>query len=165
MKGGTRFGGCVRRPVPRRAWNRHFPSFSKSYPRPSNRHFELSSRAIPVNCALPAGTRFISSGERGWQTRFDILVRDNGCGIDPHVLNSGREGHWGLSGMRERAERIGARLRVLSRTDAGTEIELSVPSRMAFEPGVSKRPKLWFSKLYSREARKDKRPESESVHR
>ncbi len=94
-----------------------------------------------------------------------ILVRDNGCGIDPHVLNSGREGHWGLSGMRERAERIGARLRVLSRTDAGTEIELSVPSRMAFEPGVSKRPKLWFSKLYSREARKDKRPESESVHR
>ena len=94
-----------------------------------------------------------------------ILVRDNGCGIDSNVLNSGREGHWGLSGMRERAERIGARLRVLSRTDAGTEIELSVPSRIAFEPGVSKRPKLWLSRLYSREAREDKKPESESVHR
>jgi len=88
-----------------------------------------------------------------------ILVRDNGCGIDPQVLNSGREGHWGLSGMRERAERIGAKLRVLSRTDAGTEMELSVPSRIAFETGVSKHPRFGFSRLYSRREEKDERPE------
>jgi ligand-binding sensor domain-containing protein/signal transduction histidine kinase len=66
-----------------------------------------------------------------------ILVRDNGCGIDQQVLTTGREGHWGLSGMRERAERIGARLRVLSRATAGTEIDLSVPSRVAYEPDAS----------------------------
>ena len=53
--------------------------------------------------------------------RFRILVRDNGCGTDPLVLRAGREGHWGLPGMRERAERIGARLRLWSRADSGTE--------------------------------------------
>jgi signal transduction histidine kinase len=85
-----------------------------------------------------------------------ILVRDNGCGMDPQVLNSGREGHWGLSGMRERAERIGGKLKVLSMTNAGTEIHLSVPSRLAFEPEFSGRQNLWFSRLYSRKAADDK---------
>ena len=63
-----------------------------------------------------------------------ILVRDNGGGIDEQVLRSGRDGHWGLSGMRERADRIGARLKVWSRAAAGTEIELLVPGQVAFQP-------------------------------
>src|SRR5262249_31974449 len=41
-------------------------------------------------------------------SQMRIVVRDNGSGIDQQILASGREGHWGLSGMRERAERIGA---------------------------------------------------------
>ena len=61
-----------------------------------------------------------------------IAVRDNGCGIDPDALKWGREGHWGLQGMRERAERIGGRLRILSRVALGTEVELCVPGRIAF---------------------------------
>ena len=65
--------------------------------------------------------------------RFRIVVRDDGCGIDPQVLRAGREGHWGLPGMRERAERVGARLSVWSRAAAGTEVELSVPNSIAFE--------------------------------
>jgi signal transduction histidine kinase len=65
--------------------------------------------------------------------RFRIVVRDDGCGIDPQVLRMGREGHWGLLGMRERAERVGARLRVWSRAAAGTEVALSVPNSIAFE--------------------------------
>jgi signal transduction histidine kinase len=64
--------------------------------------------------------------------RFSLGVRDNGCGIDPQVLHSGRNGHWGLVGMRERAEGIGASLRVRSRIANGTELLLSVPNRVAF---------------------------------
>jgi signal transduction histidine kinase len=62
-----------------------------------------------------------------------VLVRDNGCGIDTEMLRSGRDGHWGLSGMDERAERMGAKLRVLSRPREGTEVELCIPARVAFK--------------------------------
>jgi signal transduction histidine kinase len=62
-----------------------------------------------------------------------VAVRDNGCGIDPNVLHQGREGHWGLPGMRERAERIGAKLKVWSSAASGTEVDLRVPGRIAFE--------------------------------
>jgi len=61
-----------------------------------------------------------------------VVVRDDGLGIDERVLQSGREGHWGLAGMRERAENIGARIRVWSRANAGTEVELSIPGHVAF---------------------------------
>ena len=64
-------------------------------------------------------------------TELRVAVRDDGCGIDPQMLQ--RKGHWGLQGMRERAERIGARLRILSKVELGTEVELSVPNRVAFE--------------------------------
>ena len=61
-----------------------------------------------------------------------ILIRDDGAGIDPNVLELGRDGHWGLTGMRERAESIGGRLKVWSRANAGTEVELLIPSHVAF---------------------------------
>lgn len=61
-----------------------------------------------------------------------LVVRDDGDGIDAQVLQSGKDGHWGLAGMRERAESIGARLRVWSREHAGTEIELVIPGHIAF---------------------------------
>jgi signal transduction histidine kinase len=62
-----------------------------------------------------------------------MAVRDDGKGIDEQVLKSGRDGHWGLSGMRERARNIGASFKVWSRPTAGTEVELSVPNHVAFQ--------------------------------
>ena len=62
-----------------------------------------------------------------------MRVRDDGCGIDAQVLRSGREGHWGLAGMRERAARIGGLLNISSNANAGTEIRLSIPSGVAFQ--------------------------------
>jgi len=59
--------------------------------------------------------------------RLRMVVRDNGCGMDPHVMRHGRNAHWGLLGMRERAGSIGAKLRIRSKPGFGTEIELSVP--------------------------------------
>ena len=68
-----------------------------------------------------------------------ILVRDDGTGIDPEVLHSGRDGHWGLTGMRERAENIGARFKVWSRNNTGTEVELLIPGHVAFVPAAKQR--------------------------
>jgi len=67
------------------------------------------------------------------EANFLIVVRDNGCGIDADVLKSGKDGHWGLPGMRERAEGIGAELRLFSRSGAGTEVALSVPGAIAYQ--------------------------------
>jgi signal transduction histidine kinase len=64
-------------------------------------------------------------------TELRISVRDNGCGIDARGVQFGRE-HRGLQAMREQAEGIGARLRLLSRVGLGTEVELCVPGRVAY---------------------------------
>ena len=64
---------------------------------------------------------------------FRLRVRDDGNGIDSAVLaGRGREGHFGLHGMRERATLIGATLTVWSEADAGTEVELHLPSGTAY---------------------------------
>ena len=92
---------------------------------------------------------------------LSILIRDNGCGIDPEVLRAGREGHWGLPGMHERAEKIGAKLRVWSRAAAGTEVELTVPGHVAFQSPATAHPREWFARFNPRAAaHESKEPES-----
>jgi nitrate/nitrite-specific signal transduction histidine kinase len=87
--------------------------------------------------------------------KLRIAVRDNGRGIDPQVLRSGCEGHWGLSGMKERAERIGGKLRILSLARAGTEVELSVPGDIAYKSPSDHRSAGWASRLFSIKARSE----------
>jgi PAS domain S-box-containing protein len=64
---------------------------------------------------------------------FSMRIWDNGCGIDPQVLRDGREGHWGLAGMRERATKIGGLLTISSNGPDGTEVQLSIPGALAFQ--------------------------------
>jgi len=64
--------------------------------------------------------------------RVRLRVRDNGIGIGQNVLLHGRDGHWGLLGMRERAQKIGAHVKIWSQESAGTEIELAVPGSVAY---------------------------------
>src|SRR5215469_16208618 len=69
-----------------------------------------------------------------------IRIRDDGTGIDPDILQQGhRDGHFGLPGMRERAQRVGANLDVWSRSGAGTEVEVRIAASIAYtsEPNGS----------------------------
>lgn len=78
---------------------------------------------------------------------FCLIVRDDGHGIDPQFLDTGRPGHWGLVNMRERAERLGGALKVWSRLGGGTEVSFETPGAIAFVP----RPKAsWRDRLRSR---------------
>lgn len=61
-----------------------------------------------------------------------LRIRDDGRGMDPAIAQEGRADHYGLPGMRERAKRIGAQLSVWSGAGQGTEIELSVPGKIAY---------------------------------
>jgi len=75
---------------------------------------------------------------------FLLHVRDDGSGFDPTVAKLGvRAGHWGLPGMRERAEKFGGRLEVWSEQGAGTEVELSVPASIAYARSEARR-RFWF---------------------
>jgi signal transduction histidine kinase len=93
----------------------------------------LIAREALVNALRHSEATSIEAEVEYLPGRLRVVVRDNGRGIDLEVVRSGRrDGHWGMAGMRERAENIGARLKVRSRVTAGTEVELSVPSHIAF---------------------------------
>jgi signal transduction histidine kinase len=65
--------------------------------------------------------------------QFRLRIRDDGRGVDPEILDSGgRDGHFGLKGMRERAEIAGGKLRVWSARGAGTELEVTIPGARAY---------------------------------
>ena len=59
--------------------------------------------------------------------RLQLKVADNGCGFELEDAFAGMGGHFGLIGIRERAERIGGELRLDSHPGQGTEVEVSVP--------------------------------------
>ena len=112
--------------------------------------YRIGREAI-VNAFRHSGAKSIEVELEHAAKQLRILVRDNGCGIDPQVLDVGREGHWGLSGMRERAERIGAGLKVWSGgIAAGTEVELSVPGHIAFQHQSPGRHLGWLARIYPR---------------
>jgi signal transduction histidine kinase/ligand-binding sensor domain-containing protein len=104
-------------------------------------------REALINAFRHSGATRIEVGVEREAHRLRVLVRDDGKGIDAEVLRGGRDGHWGLSGMRERSERIGGRLRVWSRPGAGTEVELSVPGHVAFPSAPTRGPLRWLRSL------------------
>jgi ligand-binding sensor domain-containing protein/signal transduction histidine kinase len=77
---------------------------------------------------------------------FHLRVHDNGVGIDRNILANGKEGHFGLQGMRERAARIGGRLSFSTSSYSGTKIELSAPGNIVF-PAKRQTPVTLFTKI------------------
>jgi ligand-binding sensor domain-containing protein/signal transduction histidine kinase len=95
---------------------------------------------------------------------FRVTVRDNGCGIDAEILKTGREGHWGLAGMRERAEKIGGKLEVSSGINAGTEVELSISELLAFQNGSTRQFWSWLPRFDAQKPSKSLQPSSKEPH-
>jgi PAS domain S-box-containing protein len=56
-----------------------------------------------------------------------LVITDNGRGFNVDHAFRAYAGRWGLLGMRERADRIGASLNIRSAADRGTQVELRVP--------------------------------------
>ena len=94
--------------------------------------YRLAAEALR-NAFRHAQARKIEVEIRYGEKEFRLQVRDNGRGIDPSVLSGdGREGHYGLHGMHERARIVGGKLKVWSELDSGTEVELSIPALRAY---------------------------------
>jgi signal transduction histidine kinase/ligand-binding sensor domain-containing protein len=71
--------------------------------------------------------------------QFRLQVRDDGKGIDRAVPADERRGHFGLPGMRERAEFVGGRLDVWSEVGVGTEIDLTISAAKAYTAARARR--------------------------
>jgi len=66
-----------------------------------------------------------------------LCVQDNGRGIDPRILAEGAQaGHWGLQGLRERAEVMGAALDIESAPGKGTRLCLRIDADVAYRTRV-----------------------------
>lgn len=88
----------------------------------------LIGREALINALRHSGATMIDVEIEYLPSKVRVVIRDNGLGIDPEMLESGRNSHWGLVGMRERAKNIGAQLQMWSRKGAGTEVEISLPT-------------------------------------
>ena len=111
-----------------------------------NEIYRIGREAI-VNAYVHSEAATIEVEIQYARTQLGLLVRDDGRGIDSSILQGGRDGHWGLSGMRERSRRIGATLKLRSRPGAGTEIELMVPGHIAFEDNSGNSTPRWLGWL------------------
>jgi signal transduction histidine kinase/ligand-binding sensor domain-containing protein len=103
------------------------------------------------NAFRHAQARRITVEIRYEKRQFRLRVRDDGKGLDEEAVKRAASAeHFGLPGMRERAEIVGGRLEVWSRLDSGTEVELSVPGAVAYD-GSARR--SWLSKVLSGNSR------------
>ncbi len=112
------------------------------------------SREMVRNAFLHAAASHIEVEIHCDQDQLRVRIRDDGKGIDAKILtDGGRPGHWGISGMRERAQRIGAQLAFWSEVGAGTEVQLIVPGAIAYEKHRDGHRSPWFRKAGSDEGR------------
>ena len=73
-----------------------------------------------------------------------VAVRDDGTGMTPQSLRSESDDYPGLSMIQTRAQGIGATLKLSSGVGLGTEVELTIPSHVAFELGTKPRKFRWL---------------------
>jgi signal transduction histidine kinase len=67
------------------------------------------------------------------EREFRMSCHDNGRGFDAETFCATQSnGHWGLRGMKERAQSMGAKLSLTSSAHKGTEVRILMPARLAY---------------------------------
>jgi signal transduction histidine kinase len=105
--------------------------------------YRIGYEAIRNACLHSSATQLAI--ELRYSQKLTLRVSDNGIGIDPAITDKGKDGHFGLQGMRERADRVGGKLTLVTST-SGTEIKLVVPGGIIFRTSSSLRQAL-FAKM------------------
>lgn len=91
------------------------------------------------NAFLHAQANRIAVALRYGEREFELAVSDDGVGIDA-AGHSGRAGHWGMPGMRERAAELGASLDLDSAPGQGCAWRLRLPARLAYDDSSAQAP-------------------------
>jgi signal transduction histidine kinase/ligand-binding sensor domain-containing protein len=94
--------------------------------------YRITAEAIR-NAFRHAAAALVAVEIRYDRDQFRLRVQDDGKGFDAaSMVRLGNDGHYGVSGMRERAEIMGGTLSVWSREGTGTAVELCIPSGAAY---------------------------------
>jgi signal transduction histidine kinase len=110
--------------------------------------FYRIGREALTNAFRHAGAATIEAEIAYELSEFCVQFRDDGCGIEPGIVASGcRSDHWGLTGMRERAQQIGAKMEIWSRPGGGTKIEFRIPAAIAYQSGLRGSRWRWLLRL------------------
>jgi signal transduction histidine kinase len=98
-----------------------------------------------INVARHARATAVDAVITFGEQQFRLLIRDDGVGIESSILaHGGKQDHFGLIGMRERAEGIGGTLSIDSRPGKGTDVVLTLPARRAYEQQL----RVWERKRF-----------------
>jgi signal transduction histidine kinase len=97
--------------------------------------YRIGREAI-VNAHRHGASRSIEVTLNYGSELFQLSVRDDGQGMDlQEATPSVFSGHWGLRGMRERAQRIGANLELRSPPQGGVEVTVILSAKAAYPTG------------------------------
>jgi signal transduction histidine kinase len=106
--------------------------------------YRIAAEALR-NAFKHSGAERIEIEIRYGERELRLRTRDDGRGIDPAILAENRPArHWGLSGMRERAKLLSARVEVWSEVNSGTEVDLTIPAAVVYTER-----KAWYRRLAS----------------
>jgi len=100
-------------------------------------HLLLSEEIYLIGCEAIRNACLHSQADRVdveliYTKDFLLRVSDNGKGVPTEFVDRGKEGHFGLRGMRERAARIGGDFSLIT-TASGTRITLRIPGVRIFD--------------------------------
>lgn len=87
---------------------------------------DLIAREALANAFHHSNARRIEAEVEYLPAKLRVVIRDDGCGMDPQTARLRENSHWGVLGMHERARSIGAHLGIWSKPGLGTEVEVSV---------------------------------------
>lgn len=93
--------------------------------------YRIGYEAIRNSCEHSSARQLFV--ELNYGRDLTLRVIDNGVGLEPAVLEHGKDGHFGMRGMRERAERIASKLTLVSAPNSGAVMTLVVPGGMIFQ--------------------------------
>jgi signal transduction histidine kinase/ligand-binding sensor domain-containing protein len=96
-------------------------------PEDMEQHLLRIAQEAVTNVVKHAGARTILIKLHREARKLYLRIVDDGHGFEQGDAFSARVGHFGLIGMRERAQRLGGELRLASHPGEGTEVEVTVP--------------------------------------
>jgi ligand-binding sensor domain-containing protein/signal transduction histidine kinase len=97
---------------------------------------QIAREALSNACRHAQASRILLTIEFGLP-QLNVRIADDGNGLNTRASEADTTPHFGLSGMRERAERLKASLVIESAPGLGTEVSLSLSSNVAYVPKSS----------------------------